>query len=248
MRFTLEMELSTSEVPIEYRGPILSYIKHSITECNMGKHYDEIFEGVKPKDYCFTVQFPKAQFTREYIQLEDKRLFITFSTNDSNKVGLVLYSAFIAQKNKNYPLTTINSMKLIKIINLPQKEIYNDRVIFKTVVGSPLCVREHNRETNKDKYYIYSDEKFNEQLDTVVSNQLKVAGFNELKINNFSIKPLETECKKVVIKHYRRYIDATVGLFIVEGDKELLQYIYDTGMGSRASFGFGMLDIVTQDI
>ena len=108
-----------------------------------------------------------------------------------------------------------------------------------------LCVREHHKETNKDIHYTYQDDKFNEQLKIVLTNQAKEAGFSQSLIDNIKFVPLN--CKKVLIKHYGVYVDTTVGTFFLEGHPVLLQYFYNVGLGSRRSM-FGYLDLVTQDL
>ena len=43
---------------------------------------------------------------------------------------------------------------ILKSIAIQKQElISNSRVIFKTTIGSGICVREHDRNNNKDKYY-----------------------------------------------------------------------------------------------
>lgn len=246
MRFTLKFELKKAVFPVEYRSVILSYIKNAMSKCNDGKYYEEFFKDTIQKDYCFSVILPKCTFKNDEILLERNEVKLLVSTEDSKKAGLVLFSAFIAQKNKAYPLPNGNSMTLRGISQEKQEEIYNAKAIFKTTLGSSLCVRDHDKETNSDTYYIYSDEKFREKLRVVLSNQLINAGFNENEAKDIKINPIQ--CKKVVVKHYRRYIDTTTGIFEIQANSEILQHFYDSGIGSRKSAGFGMLDLVTQDL
>lgn len=246
MRFLLTLAVKKNRFPIEYRRVILSYIKNALTSCNNGKFYDDFFGEVKQKDYCFSVIFPKAKFANDEIQIENNEIKIIFSSDDKNKTGLKLFSAFIGQKNISFPLENDNSMILKSIKNIKREEILNDRAIFKTTLGSGICVRDHDRETNKDKYYIYSDKEFREKLKFVLKNELINAGFSESQADNISINPIQ--CKKAVAKHYKRYIDITLGMIEISGNRFVLQYLYDTGIGSRKSAGFGMVDLVTQDL
>lgn len=245
MRFCLTLELKDKILPIEYRKLILSYIKNAISKCNDGKYYEEFFKDTKQKDYCFSVILPKSKFIKDKIILYGNEIKILFST-DNNKMGYILYNSFIAQKNKQYPLPNNNFMILKSIRNHKREEIYNNKVIFKTTLGSGLCVRSHNAETNEDIYYVYNDEEFREKLKVVLTNQLMNAGFTKEKAEEIKVNPIQ--CRKVVAKHYRRYIDITKGIFEMQGDNDILQYFYDSGIGSRKSMGFGMIDLVTQDL
>ena len=75
---------------------------------------------------------------------------------------------------------------------------------------------------------------------------MRQAGFSEDEINKIKVSPIQ--CKKVVVKHYGRYIDITTGMFEIQANNEILQYFYDQGIGSRKSAGFGMIDLITQDL
>ena len=246
MRFSLVLTLKNNVFPIEYRRVVLSYIKNALTYCNEGKFFNEFFGDVRPKDYCFNVIFPKAKFLKDEIRIENNEIKIIFSTDDKNKTGLKLFSAFIGQKNKVFPLENDNYMILKSINNIKHDEILNNRAIFKTALGSGICVRDHDKEINRDKYYIYSDEEFREKLKFTVKNELIDAGFSEDEADKVIINPIQ--CKKAVVKHYRRFIDVSLGMFEISGSKFILQYLYDAGIGSRKSAGFGMLDLITQDL
>lgn len=246
MRFSLILQLKEQRFPMEYRKVILSYIKNAISKCNDGKYYEDFFKDTKQKDYCFTVILPKSKFDKDKIILEKNEIKILFSTDNNYRTWIILYNSFIAQRDKPYPLPNNNFMTLKSIGNQKREEIFNNKAIFRTTLGSGLCVRDHNIETNKDIYYIYSDEDFREKISIVLTNQLLSAGFTKKEAEVVKVNPIQ--CKKVVVKHYRRYIDITTGIFEMQGSSEILQYFYDSGIGSRKSMGFGMIELVTQDL
>lgn len=153
--FCLTFNLKENVFLVDYRGAILSYIKNAITKCDNGKYLKYFFDGRKQKDYCFSVIFSNPTFGKDKI---------IFSTNNNSKVGFILLSSFIAQKNKIHPLPNKNYISLKSIKNLKQEEIINSKAIFKTTLGSGLCVREHCKENNKDNYYVYNDIEFKEKF------------------------------------------------------------------------------------
>ena len=228
MRFYLTFELEKSSLPKDYRRIILSYIKKSLTEILDGRYYSQYFKDNIQKDFCFSLKLPKAKFTKDEIILEDNSIKVLFTSDDRQKTGLLLQQAFMKQKNKKFLITNQNSI--------------TSKVIFKTY---GLCIRDHNKETNKDNHYVYSDEKFNEQLKVVLKNQISQTGFSKDIVDSIKFSPIN--CKKVLVKHYDTYIDTTVGSFLLEGNPLLLQYLYDVGMGSRNTM-FGYLDLLTQDL
>lgn len=246
MRFVLNFELKENILPVEYRKVVLSYIKNALTNCNDGKYFDKYFNGAEQKDYCFTVMLPKSTFKKDYVYLKENKFKIVFSCGEKEKTALILYSAFIAEKDKSYPLAKGNFMTLRSLSFINSDEIKNNRVIFKTSLGSGLCVREHDRVTKKDNYYVFNDDLFREKINFVLKNQLLKAGFTEEEVNCVKVNPID--CKKVAVKHYNFFIAVSIGIFEMQGDYRVLQYLYDVGIGSRKSMGFGMVDLVIQDL
>ncbi len=242
MRFYLTFELEKNSLPKDYRRIILSYIKKSLSEILDGRYYSQYFKDTIQKDFCFSVQLSKAKFTKDEIILSDNSIKVLFTCDDRQKTGLLLQQAFIKQKNKKFLIPNKNSITLKQIHQQREQKITSSKVIFKTY---GLCVRDHNKETNKDKHYVYSDEKFSEQLKVVIKNQISQTGFSKDIVDSIKFSPIN--CKKVLVKHYNTYVDTTVGSFLLEGNPLLLQYLYNVGIGSRNTM-FGFLDLVTQDL
>ena len=121
---------------------------------------------------------------------------------------------------------------------IPEKEIKDNKIIIK--FQSPLCARK--REENKDYYYSFENEKFEEMLKINIKEQLKITNIPLETVDTFKIKPIKA--KKIIIKFYEKYIECSTGTFELSGNKELLEYLYKSGMGSKHSAGFGMFQII----
>ncbi|KLE16526.1 CRISPR-associated endoribonuclease Cas6 [Clostridium sp. C8] len=246
MRFCLTLQLKERFLTVEYRRIILSFIKNALTKYDNGKYYEDFFKDTKQKDYCFSVILPKPIFTNDKVIIDKNEIKIIFSMKSNLEMTFILFNAFIEQINKQYPLPNNNLMVLKNINKEKQQEIINSKVIFRTAVGSGICVRNHDKEKNTDTYYVYNDKEFREKIKVVLSNQLLNSGFTEEEVNEVNINPIQ--CKKVVVKHYKRYIDTSVGLFEIKANNKILQHLYEVGVGSRKSMGFGLMDLVTQDL
>ena len=129
-------------------------------------------------------------------------------------------------------------MTLENITMTKEKEITTDKIIVK--FQSPLCVRE--RENNKYYYYSYENDKFEEILKINIKEQLKITNIPTEKVDTFTIKPINA--KKILIKFYEKCIECSTGTFEISGNKELLKYLYQSGIGSKHSAGFGMFQIL----
>lgn len=237
MRFKLYFKLEKEEIPVQYRKTIISYFKHSLEE-NDSKYYQKYYNEKEPiiKEYAFSAYYKQQKIEKDKIILEDKKFELNITTSDY-ETGIILYNSFNKQKNKKYPLNS-NSMTLENITMTKEKEITTDKITIK--FQAPLCVR--SRENNKDYYYSYENEKFEEILKINIKEQLKISDIQTETVDTFTIKPIKA--KKVLIKFYEKCIECSTGTFEITGNKELLKYLYQTGMGSKHSAGFGMFQII----
>lgn len=244
MRFKIEMELKNEQFPLDYRSVVISLLKQSLTEYDGGKHLCEYFEVGKAKPYTFAVGLPGSTFKKDKILVPNKKINITFSTGHIG-TGILFFNALMIQRNKSYPLAFGNAMTITNILVEKEFIITTDKIniIFK----SPLCVREHSKQNNKDFYHSYEKERFNEVLLKVLKAQIEKDGTLPLTLlDGFSMTPLK--CKKTVIKHYSQFIEATLGIFTIRGNIALLGHLYANGMASRKSSGFGMFEIIKEGV
>ena len=237
MRFKLYFKLEKEEIPMQYRKTIISYFKHSLEEYNQ-KYYQKYYNGKDPiiKQYAFSAYYKQQKIEKDKIILEDQRLEINITTSDY-ETGIILYNSFNKQKHKKYSLNN-NSMTLENITTANEKEITTEKISVK--FQAPLCVR--LRENSKDYYYSYENEKFEETLKINIKEQLKITNMPTEIVDTFTIKPIKA--KKVLIKFYEKCIECSTGTFELSGNKELLKYLYKSGIGSKHSAGFGMFQII----
>ncbi|AQR96108.1 CRISPR-associated endoribonuclease Cas6 [Clostridium saccharoperbutylacetonicum] len=243
MRFKIEIQLENEQLSLDYRPAIISMFKHCLTVYEDGKHFDNYYEVGKEKPFTFAVGIPSSKFTKEMILVPNRKINITFSTGDIG-TGIVFFNALLMQKNKSYPLAYENAM-IIKNISI-EKEYAITTDTINVTFKSPLCVREHNKENNKDIYYSYEKDGFNESFNKVL--KLQIANSNNLPeaiLEGFSIIPIS--CKKTVIRHHSQFIESTIGIFKLTGNIALLSYLYTNGIGSRKSSGFGMFEVVGKE-
>lgn len=245
MRLEMNFEVEKKLFQVEFRRIFISFIKKTLSEYNSGQLYEKFYKDTNPKNYSFSIIFQKPVFRNDYIELGGNNLKLILSTDDRDKTGLYLFSAFIPQKNVIFNLPNGNSMTLKSIGQKSNTAIKSSKAIFRTVTGGGLCIREHVRNNNSDRYYTYNDDGFLEQFRFVLGEQALKAGFSKTQIQNINFKPIE--CKKVVAKHYGMCIDVTAGMFAMEANPEVLQFFYNAGVGSRRSAGFGLLELVTDD-
>lgn len=242
MKFVSEFVLEKEELPIDYRRCILSYLKHCLTQANGGKYFDDYYAPGKEKPFCFSVVFSTPKFSKDMVQVTSKKMKLVISSADV-KTAFILFSALAAQKGKTYSLPLGNSMRMVSIRQVKEQEVHSSRILVKMM--EPLCIRNHNKETNKDWYYSCKDqEAFERESTRVIKTQLMLAGYSEEQSN---VKLVPIDPKMVIIKHYSINIECTIGTFIMEGNPEVLNYLLKNGIGSRKSSGFGVAQLMAEE-
>ncbi|MCD8157627.1 MAG: CRISPR-associated endoribonuclease Cas6 [Clostridiales bacterium] len=244
MRLFLSFWLEGEEFQLDYRRVILAFLKKSMAEEFDGKLYDRYFKNNHFRDYGFAVLFDKPVFEGGKIFVKGKGLKVILSADDRERTGLFLYGAVLKQRGINFPLPLENSMVLERVMPVNSAEIKEERLLCSFLTGGGLVLRDHDKASNRDRYFTYRDEGFKSMFDIVIHNQLERAGFSEQASESVNFKAVD--CKKAVVKHYSNLIDTTLGIFVLEGDRSCLQYLYNAGMGSRNGFGFGLFNVISQ--
>ena len=237
MRLKLNFDLENESLPIQYRKSVMSFIKLSLSEYDeqyYKKYYNDKDTIMKP--YTFAIFFRNPKFENDRIIIKDKRLELNISIADY-ETSIILYNAFNHQKNKKFSLDK-NSWTLKNINMSLDKKIDTEEITIKFM--SPLVVRSHLE--NKDYYYSYNDEEFKDILKINIKQQLKITDIPINLVDSFDIVAIDP--KKIIVKFYEKKIETTSGIFKISGDKQLLKYLYDAGMGSKRSSGFGMFQII----
>ena len=171
MRIKIEFETECKEIPIDYRGKFLSFIKNAFYDYSL-ELFTEFYEnGSQLKPFCFSIYFvPEVNVGKDGIVLHSKR-FIVFFTSPDVLMGVHLVNAFISRRYRWLPFADCNNKLRILSIYKVQEPCVNSNVIpFKIL--SPIVVRDHNKKTGKDWYYTFEDDGFEE----IWKRNLKVEG------------------------------------------------------------------------
>lgn len=242
MRLCLEFNIYKNHLPIDYRVCFVSWIKKALSEGNEGKYLEQYYRDTIQKPFTFNVNMLKPQFTTNQVNFEGNKIKLYFSVTDKNRASYIFLNCFLKMKYRDFKLPQENVMCLVNIHQLNTTSIMADRVLFKTVVGSSIVVREHDRVTNKDKYYTCEDVGYIQKLEDSIKRQCLQNGYLEEEVSR--IKVNDVQGRKIVVKHYSVLIDAVSGYFDISAPKEILNELYTIGFGSRKSFGFSYVDIV----
>lgn len=241
MKYVLKFELKEPFFKTDYRRVFISFFKHSLTNYMQGEFYEQMYEsGSERKDLVWAIKFPGLKFDGEKIKLKESKLEMTLKFNDP-KTALIYFSSMLEMKGKEYPVGFDNHMKLTSIRMVKENVVNANIAEFK--IQSPICLRKHNKESNEDKYFSVEDEDFGK-----IFNLKLREDFPDMQEEVDKLLFNFEKLKKVVVKAFGIYIDATIGSFIVQGDVRLLNEINLRGVGSRRNSGFGLVESIPLEV
>ena len=237
-QISLRFRLDKPELPKDTDRLIVSFFKASIQQ-----YRPELFQKLYNKDrsviktYTFSLYLPGAVFEKGVIKLTKPEFTVFFSDADEGEL-LHFYNAFKRMKWIAYPMSQ-NSMTL-ELLRIQKRNVITDReVVIK--MQSSLIVREHDPNENKDTYFSVGQPGFEEAFVRNTEVMLDKLGV-DMSTDGFYIAPIKA--KKVVVDVFSRKTDASVGVFKLCGDPELLNFLYLTGLGVRRGAGHGKFEIL----
>ncbi len=237
MKIHLDMVLKEKKIDKDYRKVIISFIKNALNSHRRGEFYSKFYDK-NFKNFVWSIKFEEPDFTKskDYILLKSPEIRVSISV-ENLKDAMIFYNAFMGVKDKEKTYKDKVSMVLKRVQFEKEKAITMNTALFKVL--SPICIREHCEETNKDSYICSEDESFIEELkNNMMFNypEKDRKKIEELKIDTSALK-------KTVTDLFSIKIPVSIGYLVLQGDIDLLNKILKKGLGSRRGAGFGMLEL-----
>lgn len=233
MRYELEFSIEKPELPINYREIFISFFKKGMKK-NDKEIYERYYGPGKAKPITWSVSLPYPKFSKESITLGEGTIKLLLQINDL-EASLHYLNACLTMKNIPFDLPNNNQIVLNKIRMINMEKVKGNVVEVKFY--SPLCIRDHNKETNRDWYYSVKSEQFENRL----KENMKRNTENELIQYIDDLQIDFSNMKKTVIKVYNQTIEASIGKMLLIGNPNLINYFVEDGIGSRKSSGFGLI-------
>lgn len=241
MRFGIEILLENEKIVKDKNKIMLSLIKHCYSSYDK-EYYNDLYEKYpnKRKSFTFSTYMGDCKFLRDEIFIPNKKIYLNFSTKNL-KDGIAFYNALLTNKGKIFPIKN-NKMKIERINMLAEKDIYSNEAIMKTM--SPIVVRFHKGDNKKTWYYSLNDEKGRDIFMQNLRYQL-IEEFGEDRSLDIEEVRVEVLCnKEVKVKNYRIEVLSNICKIKVIAKPYILDYLYKSGIGSKKSLGFGMMELV----
>jgi len=126
-------------------------------------------------------------------------------------------------------------------VKLSDERIFEDRIVIRTL--SPITAYVTD-ETGHTVYYSPKDEKFYSSL---ITNARRKWGSAYGDAEKPALRVCGVEDARYIKRATRfksTYITAWHGTFVLEGAPKMLDFLYQVGLGSKNSQGFGMFEVI----
>lgn len=244
MRFEVYFNSNDNKLPKDYRRLLTSFLKKSF-EISNKKFYENNYINVnnKLKNFCYSIYIPNAIYNKDYIELVNSGFKMIFSTSSSID-GINFYNAMLKMKNKVYKYKEIEMIPY-KFTMLKETLITSNCAIFSTM--SPIIIRDHNHDNSKTWFYSFDETKGKEVFLRNLKYQLsELNDIIEEDLNEIEVEVIKNKVNK--IKNYNTVMIANSCILIIKAKNYILNYIYQSGVGSNRSRGFGLLEIEKKEL
>lgn len=133
-----------------------------------------------------------------------------------------------------------NKLKVVEM-SFPAQPQLDREVKIKTLspitVYSTLLTPDGGKKTY---YYSPYEKEFSRLIDLNAKKKYFLLNGRTLK-SNLSIKPIKA--KEVIVMYKGTVVKGWIGIFTLKGPKSMIKVVYETGLGSKNSQGFGMFEV-----
>lgn len=242
MQLIITSELSDELVlPINYNHIIQSIIYNNL------RNYPEYGTYVHDRGYKSSGRsfklFTFGMLSGNY-RIANKK--IIFSDNVSFEVrspDIMLMKALYENLNKNgikYGDTLCENT----IIRRDDITVEADSITIK--MNSPMTVYSTDKLDRKTYFYRPDDIMFSQMINGSFRRKYE-ACYGTAPLSDIGIQPLRVSERDKTVTNYKGfYIDAWRGIYRLTGKRKYLDFLFQTGLGSKNAQGFGMFDIYNE--
>lgn len=225
------------EIPLDFRRHFISFIKMILDGTEIFQRFELEQPGFSP--YVFGVNFNRiVDIDRERGIMKIKPPVYMEISSGIPEVTVALANGALKLRG-NY---TVLGLRLSSVNVPPLKTIKRDSVLFK--------IKKHAVLRGKNDYLDpgYSKaEEIEESLNTHLSRQIDFIYKNYH--TKYSFSPItyladESSLRKGVCEHYGGKLTTVCGTIALKGRPEMLNFIYNFGLGVRTGQGFGLVNTV----
>lgn len=228
-------------LPINYHHILQSIIYTNMsTQTGVGDYFHDVgFEVVNRTFKLFTFGLLQGKY-----KIQGKNIIfydrVSFEVRSPEILLLLTVSNSIRNNGIRYGNQTFNDV----LVEVMDKTVEEEEILVRMV--SPVCVYRTGQLTRETYYYEPWEDGFEELLNMNFKRKYE-ACFGVKPREDIGIMPVRVGDKdKYVTKYKGFYITAWRGVYMLVGGRRYLDFLYQTGLGTKNSQGFGMFEIITE--
>ncbi len=239
MQLQITFKNKNTVLPIAYRYFVQSMIYNAMeSDADFSRFLHD--DGYMNENRSFKL-FTFSPLTGNYL-VKDKKIF--FSDNISLEIRsfepTIIQPPMCALKNGSEVNIGRNTLTVENCV-LKDRIIYQPSVKIKTI--SPITAYVTRNFSNRI-YFSPEDGDFNQLVVNNAKRKWIGAGKNEDEFNLSLERINDIPIRKEVTVYKKSYITAWHGEFVLNGNPEVINFLYNTGLGSKNSQGFGMFELL----
>jgi CRISPR-associated endoribonuclease Cas6 len=242
------IDLLSQNKNVDIRRDFISFLKKSFEKVSKEK-YNSLFSTKRLKPYVYAA-FLGTELSHGKI---GPQISFIFSSGDHEIISLFWNGILQLKKEREDKIILSGQKFIMKDIELlPEKKINSTKVLFRTI-GISVVTNPHASPKDFKKWYVIPEkgniEEFNKILNERIRQKYKIIKNKDMRSEiKFSLyeRNGNTLIKETIVSAFNGYIRGFRGCFFLEGEPEILKFLYDYGFGVRTGQGFGLLDVVKQ--
>jgi CRISPR-associated endoribonuclease Cas6 len=208
-------------------------LKEALKKANdkLFERYYETMHVLKP--FTFSIYFPGLVGQEGERFNVGNRAVLNFSTS-SYELGTCVYNGLLS--HRTFPLFD-NALTFLRVDLKRPITISQEVATFRAL--APVLV---NNKGSADWYLLPGEAGFHEGFEFAVSEVARAFLGNR----GAPVQFVPIRIQRKVVRHYNMDMQGFVGVFELRSRPDVLNLIYNVGLGVRRSQGFGMLELVRQ--
>lgn len=224
-------------LPIAYRHAVQSMIYRTLARCPeySAALHDGGFSG--DENDAFKL-FTFSQFEGNYSVANKRIIFEKEMTFEIRCHDTFMCQLLLEGFSYGNEFNLLHNDLTVASCRLENKIVFDDRVTVKMI--SPVAVLSNT--TDKHTVYFSPDEEdfYEKLIFNAYRKWCTIFDEDEFVLN---VIPADGVFRKLVTLFKGTYVNAWYGSFILEGNPEVINFLYNVGLGNKSSQGFGMFEI-----
>lgn len=239
MQISVTFKKDKIVLPIATSETVQGLIYHALSRDSFYSKqvHDEGNEFLKRKFKLFNFSELKGKY-----KIENKNIvYISSAELEIRATDIYLIQLLFDYFSKNRFVRLGNNTVEVDDLRLLDEKIFSDRIVLRTLSPITAYITEANGHT---VYFSPEDEEFYSAVCANAKRKWLSYGGDERDFA-LEISPCEgTRFIKRATRFKDTFITAWHGAFVLKGTPRVIDFLYNTGLGSKNSQGFGMFEII----